>query len=498
MNREIKKIYNEYFNLLSEYLTNEREKLDADGLVELAINGSVPKEWLEQQILKRGFYLDSMSQERLFIESELKRAHESCLMFWKKNANVFLEKIINENHNSVAITRNNIKKFEKLPLYFDSLLIIDPFHISTANSEFDKLHQNKTKAQYLERWDRALADFLVTYYLLESILEIDLDNPVYLLCPEQKMIKSSRLKQLEKEALELSEINMNYFRHELGVEFNHMQEFTNKILHLSDTEAESYLIKLHKSGGREKIKRSNTHEEQVGAYDMVSFVPNPVKRELLALSLMNNTRFGRVLDVQNCANLYEVLSGTTENDWDTMHDSYKINQNHLFNAVSVNKDHLILRTIEKDSIKVLNNLSYLEMVAIREDGYLSETRDLLRQSNKSISLAQIQDFDRVVDKVEEDFNKALKEASDKIEKDKLLLVRKYNKSVASFVSSATISILTSKVPLLGQLSSVVSFGSLVVGSSSFIDVINNHVTKKKKIKEFSQRPISILMRDQKT
>lgn len=501
MHIELKNIYTEYFVLLSNFLKSERQEFVNSNLIPLALDGLVPQEWAIKMVARRGAYLDSNSNQQFYISNEIQKAHSACKEFWKLNGDKFKSILTNEIQSlKVFVLRQRLHSMKKLPVYFDSLLVIDSFHTSTANEEFNSLHSlhNLGPDDNINRWAGALGDFLVTYYLVESLLEFDFDEPIYILCPDVEMLNKSRLSHLIALNNSNSEESFNYLKSELQLlKFNSANEYVDYIKGLSSEDVENELLKFHTSGIRNKCKASATDEQLQFTYDILHHLSNPVTREIIALIMINQERFAQINELNELCSTYKSVIGSSTYEWQTFMDAVKFKQSSSFINMGISKEQAVVRTIEKGSIKVFENLTYADLVSFRSNGYMNEIRDLFRVSNLNLATARIEDFEAVCNSLEGEFDLALKEASEKIEKDEKHIKKKLKLSSGSFLIGTTIGFSTSMLPILQDYGMASNILSALVGSASLFDVINLHLKHKKVIKGLSFRPTTVFIKEMK-
>lgn len=501
MHLGLKIIYSEYFTLLSNFLKFERDEFVNSNLIPLALDGLVPQEWATKMIARRGTYIDSNSNHEFYTSNEIQKAHCACKEFWKLNGKNFIGILTNEIQSlKVSVLRQRLQRMKKLPVYFDSLLFIDPFHISTANEEFNSLHkQQRQSPEYnINRWASALGDYLVTYFCLESLLEFDFDEPIYILCPDVEMLDKSRISNLTSAINSSHEESFNYLKSELQVsQFNSVKEYIDYINRLSKEDSEHELIKFHTSGIRAKCKASATNEQLQLTYNLLNQHLNPVKKEIFALILINQERFAQINELNAFSASYKSVVGSSTYEWETFMDAIRFKQSQSFINMGVSKEQVVVRTIEKNTIKVFENLTYADLVSFRSDGYMNEIRDLFRTSNISLASARIEDFEMLCNNLEIEFGAALKEASEKIEKDEKQIRKKLKISSGSFIIGTTMGFSTSMLPIFQDYGMASNIISALIGSASLFDIINLHLKNKRTVEGLSFRPTTVFIKEMK-
>lgn len=230
----LKKLARNYLDILHHFCRDERIALREAGLLPFARLGQVPSNWAQGQVKKRGSYYDSRGLLRLFATAELERAHAASSDFWNENLDNFLVSLQSELETPVLIERQRLASTQNLLLYFDSLLLPDPFLTSTANPAFDELHgvpSQEDGENAMIRWSEGLGDFLVTVSVLELVLEEEAGVPLIILLPDKSILRKERAAQLASQVTKMGDLSWRHLRQELDLdEFDDAKAYVQFVL----------------------------------------------------------------------------------------------------------------------------------------------------------------------------------------------------------------------------------------------------------------------------
>lgn len=493
MNQEIRKIYQDYLDVLSSYLSNEREILKDKLFLNHLKDQLTEIEKVQKIILDRGTILDFRGNKKFFISEELKEAHQSITDFWKQNGTRLLELIKTEYpYVKMALPNQTLHIMKKMAVYFDTLLIEDPFQISLANQEAEELLSNQSYEAKLNRWTLSLGDYLGSYLLVKDMLEDNLDIPIYLLCPRMSLAESwmEDSSFFIKKGMDLS-INHINSQLDFDFEFSHIQELATIIQTLNNAQC----IDLYNKFTSIDLLNKCLHMESYPGefYSLQNPNEENVKQVLFHLLTLDANRFAKSVEVELFANSIHAIRGGTEQEWITLQDSTKVQQNELNTSVGVSKEYAIAKTLLRDKIPVFDKIDYHDLVNFRRLKQMEEIRSFFRVNSMDLSLASIDDFDDVCEKIETEFKQVLRDEFEKFERDKESFKRKKMLSTISFTTSLSFGLATAIFPALAALSIPVTVASALFGAASAKDVINHHLNGKKIQQEFANRPVNVFL-----
>ena len=495
MNARIKSIYKEYYSLLHSYLVKERAILRDDNFREHLLKGIfLDMRILMDMVTSRGTFLDSNGNGQFFIGEEIQKAHVNVLQFWRLNGEEFNQILRSENNSSrVAIPNRRLKDLQNLPIYFDSVLIQDPFQIARSNPELESIRNLSLESEQkkLFKWSHSLGDYLMTYQFVSDIIEQDLDTPIHYICPRENYLYTDSITDMKNVSETVKLLCFENIKHVTNINAHQSyNEFVGYISNLSSENLYSILVNLDEQGFTSKCLSSTTGLEFLEQFDRDIHDPASCHEQFQTLLTLNMQRFLSAVDLDSHSQTYGAVRGASKCEWHALLDYTSTQQGLLSSEVGFSKEYAMMRTIENGSISMFNNLTYSDFVKLREKNAMSDIRDFFRVQSQHLSRAGISDYENVCESIASDFHLRLEEESQRISLDSNLMKRKYKLTSASFVASFSIGLSTALFPAIAVLSIPVAIASGILGGSSALDIIKLHLSQKKTKKELSNRPIS--------
>lgn len=140
----------------------------------------------------------------------------------------------------------------------------------------------------------------------------------------------------------------------------------------------------------------------------------------------------------------------------------------------------------------LSELSLADAVRFREADVLQETRKGLRASRAALKKATLEGFQQAAAVFERDIRQYVADEEKDAERAIAEARRKLKLSALSFSGGAVLAVASFAFPSIAPAALIATIVSLTLGSSSLRDVVNAHLTGRRKRSELRDRPIAIL------
>ena len=481
MQDRLRSIYADYHRVLTSHLAAERALLANAEVVANALYGRFDLGPLADAIVAKPA-----------LGAEIQAAYRDVHAFWRARGPELIEILSNEFHGlKIAIPNQRQYQLRNLPIYFDTVLVQDAFHISQANPEYVHVCRNLPAEQRLWRWTTSLADYLGTCVLVEEIVRQDLDYPLYLVCPRPILLAESAAPDLDR---------VNEITGALSFEFlgeylepgrvTNYRDYFHELWADRSGKARRVYERLRREGIVLRLAASS--RPSLSSYvDQASDPSHPFQEAVFEVVTIDMARFGAVVDLQEHATAFGAVTGSSESEWHAMLDSTRTQQRRLALSAGFSKEHAVLRTIDRGRIEMFDRISRESLVRFREHGVMEEVRSFFRTRTAQLGVATLDQYESVCDEVERDFYAVLSEESNAVKRDEQALRRKLRLSAGSFLASTALGITTAAYPSLAAVGTAAAVLSAIFGTASAREVINRHLSNQKRVRELTYRPITV-------
>lgn len=496
---EIRRIHKEYFDVLDHHFTAERKEFEKARISDWEMIGKYVSDTFAPQFNSGLVVHDPTLGSVPSILYKVYQLLTSVSAFWVDVGDtLYLATKLSDalcckvtDPESLETNRH----IKSLGLYFDTVCFSDPlYHLARSLSP-----------QQAERLHGFGLNALFQYFLLISRKRLfvnDSEYPIAILYPE--VSNDDVWREIGKNAYE----KMRLFASELcNKEFS---DYGEVIAHFESSSLQEIWSRM-KVGPlpmfcadlEEKVRRipnlEGTLEERLNfaVHSSRSLSGTPELPECRgAQSLLTACfRTFQLLEVENyeCAKLGAdpFLHPQT---WEPFKWGLRKNAVDFGRFAGIREELAILRAFDLPDLQWLANVEINELVALRERGQMEEMRKMFRINRKRLKTATVDDFEQISSEVAQNIELALAEHSQRMEKERKLSEKARRRGLISFSIGAGLSIASIALPSLLPLAFLSLSYSAIVGSKSIMNVVNEHLSGKKRVQELSERPIGILLR----
>ncbi|MFC1577634.1 hypothetical protein ACFL36_01355 [Thermodesulfobacteriota bacterium] len=430
----------------------------------------------------------------LFIDKEECKDYLNTMNdFWNKNAINLIDSLNTKNYLGICLyelLENTHRIFPRLSLYFDTIFIPDTNSWNTMYLQMDSDHlMIGVKAFH---WN----GYVNSFY---PWMKCNSNYPVVVFFPEG-FLRDKRIETKKQEIIynKADLYSIEFFKELFGIHdtINSWEELIDRIL-LSGI---SRVNKNLKVGIAKKISNQPMYKLKASGMtnvDIIKFsksLKNLSQKNLKSTDIRNLYDyvfglFGAIEEIEkNCVDL--CADHTVEPiTWPVSNWRYKHIAEEYRSLARISNEQLIAHSFTKRFHWLCPSIG--EAIRIREEGDLEEFRSLLRLERSKLRYSTIDDFPQSI----KDFEyKILKLASIENERFRKQKRKKKIKRVLSFSSfglSAVFGVASIAFPNLLVVSAASALFGVGLGTS-VKDLINDHLTEKKKIRTLARRPIAFM------
>lgn len=478
MSSSLKNIQQDYVELVLSHFVEERKGFRGTERVQLPPNLYMPGRGRPRDLVefRVANFLDDLTSFWEQRWSELRSAVESteglCIAVW---GDMGIEDIL-----------------PKYSLYFDTIAVADPV-----------LYVSKEALAYRGVLERYFQEFVTWAAIIEEIrpaILADTDRPLALIFPQQYSLSSPTKEEVSA-----------FFHKATTLAGRFLQDaFHTKDAHMSPEAFEEEIRSRNSAQLSRETDFKKLVEVLLPLLDILDHLP-AAKVKGFDRELLQRVREGCIkrgdaaLIYTTCASLFYLLETRAGNaqsmNIDTsvsevlypfMLAKHRIVSDSFKKSAGLNEEDVVAYSFAHH-FKWLDNLSADDAVRIRQSGAFQEIRELFRLGRRHLRHATIQDFVEIARELDQNVCGAIE--SEIRSQDEILetLRKRTRNTLLSFGTSAVLGLASLAFPELLPLSiGAAGYGTLL-GGASLKDVVNQHLTGKKKVKELGERPVSFLI-----
>lgn len=488
---KIKNINNQYVELIEQFylslFKNLKIKIDNSLGTKQLINDFM-KQNKQKIIVPTNYGTSSIS----YLEYQLNRFHDNIINFWNQNRNEFLICIKNINLNGIILWDDARKNsvITKHLLYYDSVFIPDPIYEYT--SAWDSLDIDG-KLSKVTSW---------MFYVLElkKLAISSLDIPLVIFFPEFLGPKS-----VDSKKLHITEVCESLVLKTLRDEMNLEKDFDNIGVLIEFINAER-IDKVNKNINYKKIYEFINSDNFLNPLTMPSSLNSMGLENMISLkygltngNLSKADIFNLIIYVQVVYQLVisRELNGTFLNSdvggskslmlgWSQRNAYLK---DDYLKSYSI-KDIEIMDMSFQTGFTWLDDLSPIECIRLRENGYLEDMRKILGSHKTQLAFSDEKDFLNLSKQYEKDVIMIINEESKKMRLEFNSIKKDFRLSSASLGMGVALTVASYIIPPLSIISAILGIG---VGTASIKDLLGKHQNKAIYQNSLQFRPANILI-----
>lgn len=503
----VRLVLKEYRELLRDYLVDERRLVDWDCRDRLLSGQSIFSDLIP--VVQRRNLLYGPNGKRLpHAAYELMDLNEAVRRFWLEHGPAMVAHVQEFDDELPVVVRPLLgPNVKTLAVYFDTVVIEDPFELTSSARDLDEFYGDDTEAQVLDRWTGALQDYLFTFQILCTTLDTESQYLPFVVFPRTALFPQNGDAGAHVEA-ERSRVDAETDRageillpdliaaiapSESCASYAELVDF---IYSAQESVIESVAGTLQSAG-------SAHFEEllpQTGTFG-TAILSDAIRRHRLSLSRtyllaycaaeLETTRQAMLLE-QAAAGLGAVIGSTGPAVPKTVR-LMKHQQQQIGHSIGASVDQIVVAALHRPEVSWLESVPLKAMVQLREAGKMEEVRAVFRTSRRRLVDASLEQFDRVAQTVVQDLSRQLDEEGCRLGRERDDYIRRFGVDALSFGTNLGFGLATALMPALSPLAVPAAILSALGGLKSAKDLIDMHFQRQHRIQGLSNRPVSVLL-----
>ena len=480
----LKKIQQNYVELILNHFADERRDFHNSGLIW--------SDYLRSKSLTSADLLvpGKQSWQRVY-DKKIVSMLDDVTRFWTENEPVLMQSLTSQHYLGVCLwgEMGIDELMPKYGLYFDTITVPDPGAFATDPSTVENI----------EGYAKQFFTWTAIVESLKPAVHADLDWPMIIFYPQQYCPRSvedaESINSMKKQSDHLAgEFLRNIFH--LSDKFDNPDDFFGILSHIPLDEINATfdsqkLSTMAKSMLNMPMPR--TSEFGYGKNLLHRLSSRTLGRlDLLRVFFVCEGLFYLLITREENSRLVGADNSVSEAFAPALLQRNEIIGNEMKAHLDLDEESVVSYSFLK-RFKWLSNVSIEDCVRLREKGEFQEIRDLFRIERHKLKHSTIDDYERL----SVDLEKSITDALERIIQDaeaSIVQIRKQTRNAGiSFGTSLGLGLASLAVPALLPLAITSAAFTTIIGGASLKNIIDQHLTNKRKIAELGERPISFIL-----
>jgi len=478
----VKRIQKAYFELLDEHYKQERSSINK-------FNGDVDR-WISETNWKPSNILLATTISPISYRScKIMALIEDIKQFWSKNQKELFDALSDSEGLRICLW-GDIGIDSMLPslaLYFDLILVPDSFLYATD------IHDE----EYPEDYELYCFKWISIIDKLKTVIYETSDYPFIVIYPQQYAAKNNKSKAVTGFIEDATLLSINVFEKIFKVDLmlKSMEELveciaSQDITYINSVFEKNDLLSLISNVPIEEMSLTKSKVIDIGLKKRI-VVRNLSEKDILvifgicqSIFFMINAR-EKNCDLLNADNLVgEMLQQGVVIRNEYYSESMK-------DIAGLNEEEVVAYSF-KNGFRWLKNLSIEDCLLIRNSRVFEELRIFFNIERKKLKHASVKDFEKLSKDLEKDIVDRILEHERELSSSMNDIKRITRNSIISLTASASFGLASMAFPSLSLLTLSGFAYSTIIGGKSILNLIDDHLNRKRKLESVGSRPISFL------